>query len=105
MRLWVNVFGGPAVCAVIGFALFLSVEYLHFGTSLEMYRVKVLYASQIAFGLGLMWTLRNLWMVIKAYRGQGQSCFECGFPVTQKFGKYGTYSACWGCVSNRPRQP
>lgn len=105
MRLWINICGGPTVCAVIGLALFLLVEQLHFGTSLARYRVEALYVTHLIFGIGLIWTLRNLWLVVKAYRGQGEACFECGFPVTQQFGKFGTYSTCWGCASKRPQKP
>jgi hypothetical protein len=101
MRLWFNVCGMPAVVAVIGFLL----SYVAGEASLNRYvsdlSLYLLYASQAAFVVGLLWCLYNLFRVVRAYRGKGERCFGCGHPVTYKRGKYGLHFHCWGCASNR----
>lgn len=104
MRLWINVCGGPAVLAVLGYALLRLVEHLQLGTYLGAFRVEVLYASLIAFGLGIAWAVRSLWIVLRAYWGKGETCVQCGFPTAQKQGQEAHDFKCWGCGSNQPER-
>lgn len=96
-RLWAKACGGPAVLGLLGYLIFGLVEYLHPGTYAGQFRVEVLYVGLTAFYIAIAWTIRNLWIVLRAYWGKGKGCADCGFPVTRK--QIATHVKCWGCGS------
>jgi hypothetical protein len=57
----------------------------------------LVFAAAISFLIGSIWGLRNIWLIVQAFRGNGSLCSSCGGPAPRKMDRNGLHYKCWSC--------
>lgn len=102
MRLFLKVWGMPGALLLGGYLFLSAADTVAASRYLSGLESLVANAGIASAGAGVLLAGWNLWRVWRAYKGIGESCHLCGYPVSHiANGKYGPYYKCWNCGINR----
>lgn len=102
IRLCFNLFFKPVVLVVLGFCAMNLVDAAATQPMLVPLAKIATYGIVGIFMLAAYLLAHGAWLLVKAERGIGESCHNCGMPVRYVSpGRYGPYYHCMACGSNR----
>lgn len=102
IRLCFSLFFKPVVLFVLGFFAMDMVGVTAMQPMLAPLANVVAYGIVGIFMLAMYLLAHGAWLLVKAERGIGENCHNCGMPVRYVSpGRYGPYYHCIACGSNR----
>lgn len=101
MRLAFKVFIYPALLLFASILMMLAGDRMAANQYLHAFAPRFYNGAMLAIGLAIAVLLYSLFRLVRAYQGKGDTCYQCGMPVSEKLGRYGPYLKCWGCGARR----
>lgn len=59
------------------------------------------WASLTMLAVGVIWAVYSSFRLYNWYKGNSETCYDCGGLTTQRNGRYGLYHKCLACGSTR----